>query len=281
MHVMCYAPDAKSVLMFGGAGANEIFFGDLWSFSNDKWKKLSDSGPAPRVKFAFAYDVKRKVAVLFSGGGAEGTLNDTWEWNGHSWKKFEGKGPSGRVHGMMGFDPQSNRIILTGGFSDGKLNDTWAFDGKSWTELVNAGIVNDVPHGMFYDDNQRLNLVAGKVEQGETSMNNTWWILNKDVWEPSHQFVSTSSGSLQAISAAANNGIVVFDGDDIQNEVAMTMLYSNGKWDRKHLKGPSPRVGTSMVYDPTAGGVLLFGGSDRKNSFNDVWIFKEGRWLKL
>jgi hypothetical protein len=54
------------------------------------WTTLaSPSGPGPRYLADIAYDERRKVLVLFGGGGADGmsVLDDTWEFDGTSWKR--------------------------------------------------------------------------------------------------------------------------------------------------------------------------------------------------
>ncbi len=54
------------------------------------WTPLAaPSGPASRYLTDIAYDEKRKVLVLFGGGGSDGmsVLNDTWEFDGTSWKR--------------------------------------------------------------------------------------------------------------------------------------------------------------------------------------------------
>jgi hypothetical protein len=279
--IMCYDPATKSVLMFGG-NDNERIYGDLWSYSRNKWKKLAEHGPQPRVKFAFAYDPKRNVAVLFGGAGDNGRLGDTWEWDGKSWTEFKGNGPAPRLHSMAEFDPQSNRIILKGGFCDGSCKDTWAFDGKSWTELIDAGSEGDIPHGMFVDQTtHRLQLISATYDPQKKNMNNTKWTLNNGRWEAPEKIPSTSSGSLQSMTCAGGSDIIIFDGDDVKDGVPATIRFSNGKWNKEYLKGPTPRLAIGLIYNPDLGGVLLFGGSDRTNFFNDTWLLKNNRWTKL
>lgn len=44
---------------------------------------------------------------------------------------------------------------------------------------------------------------------------------------------------------------------------------------------PSPRYGSSMVYDAKAGYVILFGGGNNTTLYNDTWKFEAGRWTLL
>jgi hypothetical protein len=43
---------------------------------------------------------------------------------------------------------------------------------------------------------------------------------------------------------------------------------------------PSPRNGHAMVYDPRARAILLFGGRNEPDYFNDFWAF-DGAWRQV
>jgi hypothetical protein len=284
-HSMCYDTQNNTVLLFGGSNMTGCL-GDLWSYSRGKWTKLSDSGPAPRQKFAFAYDELRKCAVVFGGSGnEENLLSDTWEWNGKSWKKIDAAGPLPRDHPMAAFDRQSKTIILRGGFGQsGLLTDTWSFNGAKWTQLIGAGTAGQgLTHGMFVDEStQRLTEITIVSNNGLQHLTNTWWTLNNGIWQSTDsEFPSTSPQSLQAITAFGKGGILIFDGDDIENGVPTTWTFTAGKWISAHLAGPTPRIGHAMVWDPAEEAVILFGGYDRKNFFGDTWMWSDGRWEKL
>jgi len=284
-HSMCFDRANKTLLMFGGSG-NDGYFGDLWGFSKGSWKKLSEAGPAPRNKFAFAYDEKRQRTVLFGGSGANDELfSDTWEWDGRAWTKIDIAGPAKRDHPLGAYDPQRQTIIIKGGFnSSGLLTDTWSYDGTKWTHLTDAGTAGKgLAHGMFVDESaKRLILITVEMnDQNQERLCNTWWVLNKNKWESSgKEFPSTSKQCIQAISAYGNGGIVVLDGDDIKNNNATTAWFSNGNWTRQNMNGPQPRVGHAMIWDPVEGIVLLFGGFDRKNFFDDTWVWQNEKWAK-
>ena len=283
-HGICYDTDNKTVLIFGGSGADD-FFGDLWSFSNGTWKKLSDAGPPPRFKFAFAYDEKRKRAVLFGGSGPNHELfSDTWEWDGKAWTKINAVGPAKRNHPMAGYDPQSQTIIIKGGFNEsGLLTDSWSFDGTKWIQLTDAGSAgNGLAHGMFVDGStKRLTLITAEMgDRNQQQIRNTWWTLNKNKWEPGKEFPSTSNQSIQAITAYGNGGVIFFDGDDIKNNNPLTAWLSKGNWTKQNIRGPAPRIGHAMVWDPVKKVVVLFGGFNRKNFFDDTWIFQNEKWVQ-
>lgn len=85
----------------------------------------------------FAYDVKRKQAILFGGGGSNGILADTWLWDGKSWHEAKVPGPSGRLLPAMTYDKRRSVVVLFGGrikYPEDS-NETWEWDGKLWRQI--------------------------------------------------------------------------------------------------------------------------------------------------
>ena len=85
------AYDAKRgmLVVFGGSGPDG-YFGDTWGWDGSTWTRLAETGPAPRVMGAMAWDARREVIVMFGGrnGWPDGDLNDTWEWDGTRWREI-------------------------------------------------------------------------------------------------------------------------------------------------------------------------------------------------
>ena len=85
---MVYDIKRGRTIVFGGDGDTGVL-GDTWSYDGTTWRKLADTGPAPRAMGYIAYDAKRDRIVLFGGRKSypDGDLNDTWEWDGAMWKR--------------------------------------------------------------------------------------------------------------------------------------------------------------------------------------------------
>lgn len=94
---------------------------ETWTWDGTTWRQVATSGPPSRSKAAMAFDVRRKVMILFGGQGGGGTgdqLDDTWEWNGQSWSSQPdaarlGLGP--REGSTMWYDTVEQRMVLFGG----------------------------------------------------------------------------------------------------------------------------------------------------------------------
>jgi hypothetical protein len=60
-----------------------------------------------------------------------------------------------------------------------------------------------------------------------------------------------------------------------------TWVYHDGVWTSLNVTGPSPRAYSTLVYDPTIGVVLLFGGRAGALDFNDTWEFNGQAWTNV
>jgi len=283
LHMMAYDENNARVLLYGGASGGDTILSDLWSLKGHEWKRLSEKGPAPGIKSAFAYDANRKVAVLFGGSGDGGLLGETWEWNGETWTQINIRGPSPRNHPMAVYDPKARVMILFGGAANGLLSDTWTYDGKSW-QLKNAdGPKNCAPHGMFYDEaRERVVMITVMQVAGNSRSKNEMWEWVGNTWKKlSYSVPSTSSQSLQALAPFGKGGIILFDGDDNANNKGKTWTFEGNEWSGRWLNGPSSRIGHGMVYDKANKRTVLFGGSNRKDIFDDLWCWDGRRWNML
>jgi len=282
---LTYDEKDKEVLMFGGAGKDTIFH-DLWALKGSTWKKLSDAGP-PRIKFAFAYDAHRNVAVLFGGSGTQPLHGDTWEWNGNAWREIKIPGPSARNHPMGIYDRKDKNVLIFGGFSNNRLiSDTWVYDGKSWILKDTNGPKHCLPHGLIYDE-VRDRIVMLTLQDGRDSANpsrtkNEMWEWTGHSWNQINSgTVLTSANGLQALCSFDKDEIVLFDGDDVVGGKCKTWKFSNGQWSGLFFSQPSTRVGEGMIYDRDKHKSILFGGSDRKIFFNDLWEWDGSQWGEI
>jgi hypothetical protein len=104
--------------------------------------------------------------------------------------------------------------------------------------------------------------------------------------------VGTSLGSnppeldrLAMADDVADGYVVAFGGaSPALTATGYTLTYRNGSWTNLTdalPTSPSPRWGESMIYDPVAGEVVLFGGCQILScdpAFSDTWTFSGGQW---
>jgi hypothetical protein len=81
--------------------------------------------------------------------------------------------------------------------------------------------------------------------------------------------------------------LVLFGGLSASGAVSLgdTWTYASGTWTNltpSLTVAPTPRSGAGMAYDPSSGGVVLFGGISSTGAFlNDTWEFSGSSWANV
>jgi Galactose oxidase, central domain len=81
--------------------------------------------------------------------------------------------------------------------------------------------------------------------------------------------------------------IILFGGADDAMVYGDTWSYTNGKWEKLKIEGPSPRTFPAMVMADDY--ILLFGGNEvlfgdeqhPVHYLDDTWLFRDGQWKKI
>ncbi|GAC1648669.1 MAG: hypothetical protein NVS9B11_21630 [Candidatus Dormibacteraceae bacterium] len=196
-----------------------------------------------------AFDAARGVMVLFGGaeaGRGEGSLgNDVWTWDGRDWTPLamSSPAPSPRTGAILAYDLTRRTLIMAGGhqFNHSYFGDTWALDGSSWEELTSAGVLAQRGGSAGAYDSARSELVS----------------FGGQVLRP-----GVGPGNLGLLTA----GTFVFDGK---------------RWsDRSTPSDPSPRSSAAMVFDQSAGKIVMFGGFSCPVLPRDLWVWNAGAWSR-
>jgi hypothetical protein len=135
------------VILFGGTKRYEIevdleeleCHGDTWEFKNGTWKKIAETGPAPRVNAASAIIESTGEMLLFGGEGdfeylqaGPPTYTDLWSFQNNTWQKLADNGPQTKTLNTMVYDQANNKLVVT----VGQLvsNEIWEYDNNAWTK---------------------------------------------------------------------------------------------------------------------------------------------------
>ena len=128
-----YYPTNNSIILFGGARANDVGLNDLWEFDGSTWtQKFLAQSPPSRYFPSMSYDTHRDVIVLFGGEDWPTLYNDTWEFDGQTWTETSpSSAPEGRAYHCMIYNSKIQKTVLFGGSTSGPdnhdLNDTWVY----------------------------------------------------------------------------------------------------------------------------------------------------------
>jgi N-acetylneuraminic acid mutarotase len=253
VHAMVYEPSLGRLIMTGGCNAdNSKYFADTWAYdpSARAWTDLNPAGPVPAggTGQTLVYDPSTQKVILFGGKGETGPSNETWTYTPgtNSWDKLD---PSGGTP-----SPRS-------------------------------------AHSMVYDSvTRRLIMFGGWNET--TCFNDTWAydpVQNEwtriDVEGPKPD---TRWGHAAAYDETTGR-VIIFGGWNETTCFNDTWAYDPvaHTWEQLQPSGdqPVPRVGASMVYNPSDYMLVMFGGSnaDESKFFNETWTYDpaDNSWSEL
>jgi hypothetical protein len=263
---LVYLPNQGRTFLFGDEAALN---NDSWNWDGSTWTRQTVPTNLPgEGGFAYAYDSARDRVEVFGGhDGAGNILGALWEFDGASWTRRPDAGvwPPSSDDIAMAYDPTLARTVMINNrwnINTG-VADVWEWDGNTWTNATPAsgGPIRPV-YPVF------VNAGAKEVEIGTGTTGVT------EVWEWSGSWTNRTPGSGSSpsprtrASAAydpARGVVVLFGGMQPDGGPLGDLWEWNGaSWAPETPSGaqPSPRMLAQMAYDPNAGGVVLFGGTN-------------------
>ena len=282
--VMAYDPIARTVVLFGGYGADRQDLGDTWTWDGSDWHLQAPAlSPSARADAAIAWDPVTASVVLF--GGRDDTthsdLADTWNWNGVQWaEQMPPIVPAPRSGASLGFDPMHGQLLLFGGASEttGDLNDTWMWDGTRWWSMMPKASPSrrDGAAVTVTGDLGELLLVGGYQASDHRDLADTWmwtgsnWKAQTTPASPSARFGASAvldDATRQVVLLGGTTGANVFlDGGNATSGQA-----ARGWWTwREPTKGDP--VSEPPRSTPDGGGYWLASSTGRTYGFGNAWV---------
>lgn len=297
---------AKYKLLLGGAVIFTLFF----VFSHNvfaqtpvlEWElQLQSATPSASFGFEIVYDGARQEGVLFGGVDSNSQFfNETWVWDGDWHRRFPTNSPSARHSHAMAYDEVRGEVVLFGGalsFSLGAIasNETWVWNGVDWIQKFPA----DSPparygHVMSYDaTRQEIVLFGGRHDdncgfgfQVACEFNDTWawdgvnWIKRQPTNSP--PATNFFGRSIAMAHDPGHQQTVLFIGSSFNGPE--TWLWDGTDWRLAFASTSIPglfRINHRMVYDPSLGGIVMFGGGNTLAPANDVWLWNGSNWIEI
>ncbi len=206
----------------------------------------------------------------------------------------------------MVYENDRKKILMFGGQTQGPLGvpeflaDTWELDldTATWTPVGGATVPDQMPDpslgmAMAYDSDRHVAYRYGGLAatgfgfDGYVSFSWTYtpateaWV-ETDVLDTGNVGIDQAAMAYDPIRKVA----VVFGGRDADH-VYDTTLVGRGAFARVlPAHHPAARYGHTMVWSPTLGGVILYGGTDALGNgfatqFNDVWLWDGTDWTDI
>jgi hypothetical protein len=285
---LVWDPIDQQALLFGGTDpSGATYYNDLWTAGSLLTWSLTCLGPcagspSPRAYHAAAWDVTRRVMVIY--GGADATANSpvqtqTWEWSRTAWQQrtpLHTPGP--RAQATMAWDPVRGHVILFGGGKLLGLGDTWQWDGSDWTQIATAGPSPRMEARAITDGNNRVLLFGGEQLLAPAPYNDTWqW--NGTAWTQLCTAAACAasappprSGAAFAFDPIRNRAVVFGGGLNAAISDDSTYEWDGSAWAVTATGGPSIRFDPAAIWYPDDRRILLFGGAN-SYSLEDTWEY--------
>lgn len=228
------------------------------------WFMKTTTGPGERSGFGMIYD-DEKGGIILDGGFGEENLKDL---------------------------PEEKRIF---NFSGPNLNDTWLWNGSSW-QFLHKKRLSFHNHALTFNKTTRQNIIHGGWISGN-QRNDATYIMSGDEWIKADANLPLNPGNREShamVFDEKRKTVIMFGGLTIKlefgqftkaNQIALgdTWEFNDSVWTKLHVKSPEPRYGHKMVYDEDNDVIVLFGGFDGSNYFNDTWIWEgnTATWSKI
>ena len=295
-HTWTVDPDAGVAYLYGGtlnAGeeATGSALGDLWAYDlgPDRWDPVLVSGQVPEPRWGHAAVWIDGVGLVIVGGRdrAGRTLGDAWRFDQDSatWQQLpaEGRPMPPRSDGCAIVDRDGTLWVIDGHGSAGEaLEDVWRYPagGGRW-ELVDLGRPAPMRWGAacWLDPDGTVRLFGGQA--GGTFFGDLWSvdIRGAGAGTGSWKQLAAESGleprSGAAVTLHIDRAVIVggrtSTGDVLdsmaiadERDQAITQIHSTGS-------GPSARARATLIDDPAAERILLFGGLTSVGVSNELW----------
>jgi hypothetical protein len=221
------------------------------------------NGPSNRVGAEAVYDSLRGATVVF-GGGPNGTppTSETWELASGQWALKSTSGPSPRAYTAMAFDSIRGRVVLFGGRSGTNFGDTWEWDGVTWIQRAASGPPARWLHALVFDPLRGRTVLFGGLDDSG-GLGGTW------EWDGNAWSLVSTTGPIprqgHAMAFDVASGKVLMHGGAIPyvqgSERGDTWTWDGQAWTQVGPASAYPRDAHAMVFSPSLGQMVMFGGA--------------------
>ncbi|HBC46274.1 MAG TPA: hypothetical protein DCZ43_04440 [candidate division Zixibacteria bacterium] len=274
-----YNTERNSIVLFGGSDSTGLMPEDTWEWNSFGWQQIDTTGPPGRAGFGMCYDRALDLVILFGGWNLDnGYLDDTWIWNGSYWINLNIPGPAARSDFSMAYDEGNQSILLFGGGDEQTLyGDTWQWNETGWSQLDITGPPARIFSSMVNMPNYQVSLIFGGQAGYNGEVFGDAWIWVGSVWlELEGNNPSSRVGQMMAFDPSWGESVVLFGGQDALSPDVYyddTWEFNDWGWSLTGISQPSARSLGETVYDDSLQQVILIGGENNSQIFQEMWAY--------
>lgn len=286
---MSYDESRRRMVLAFGRSSTIPAMNDTWEYNGNKWSRPSlQNPPIARTRAASAYDPIRGAVYAFGGELSAQTIR----WNGSSWDVVGTPlHPDGRYGPNMVFDGSRGTIVLYGGNDSGAedFGDSWDWDGSTWTQFASPQHeASRRSSSAAFDAFNGRGLIFGGTRCCEGLLSNRTAEWGGESWSEIPTTASPGYLSTPAMDGSPSDDLVLFGGYDaaLGREVDRTWRFDVmlDEWVELFPPlAPAARASGDLVFSPSHGGFVLFGGKPYGGSgwLDDTWTYEDGIWQEI
>ena len=249
---------------------------------------ITGTKPTARASAGMAYDVDRRVTLMFGGNSSVSldtpvatALGDTWTWDGTAWTpQTTGTQPAARTMAALAYDAAHAQVVMFGGTdtTDTWLAETWLWNG-TWTQ-AHPATSPPAREGaaLAYDPVHRQTVLFGG--DNNQAVSDDTWVWDGTTWTQ----IVTSLAPLPRTNATMawspdRERLILFGGhDSVVSATADTWEWDGATWTPLSLaSAPPPRGGASMFPTRDGKGLALYAGvvgESQDTARSDLWTLE-------
>ncbi len=236
---------------------------------------VNGGAPPARSNAAFAFDIDRRVMVLFGGGTTQqvaGSFADTWTWDVEGWTRQDpSQSPAATSYAAMAYDLTHHYTVLYEPASGaGATPQTWTWNGVTWTQQnpvhtpptrIEPAMANDPSRGGVV-------LVGGTDSSDRSDI----WAWNGSDWIEIQPDRGPIFGSAHSVIVSPKDGSLLVAGN------VGAYRYGNGAWSALGVPWPAGTGYVGNVAYNVGVGFVRFGGG------GETWTWRpevDSGWRQL
>lgn len=247
-----------SFVLFGGSA-----YGQASSWMGDTWTLRNEGANAPTFG-RLVYDAARAEALYLQPSAM-------FAWDGSTWSTRSVAGLPTPCRAQPVYDEANQRVLVLNpllGVNNGPADDgLYEYRGQDWQRVDDTAPVGLSPEDATFDASNQRWLAFENADQSNT------WLLENTVWTRLQAGLPPARVDSAMAYDEARRRLVLFAGRQYIFSITDLQEAHHGAWQERIPDSGSGdrRADHTLVYDPAAGGTVMYGGDFPPNPAAYYW----------